>query len=131
MDVGKFLRLQGAISSTVEFAKDKNSTQAGAAVQDAYYRFRQEVRDAIPEENREEFDKLFPDTLNPSQKAHRQTNPVTDLERYGTAQTLLTSLAGWLGGYVQQARMQAEAEAYAEARVRTERGVGFKANQPE
>jgi hypothetical protein len=38
----------------------------------------------------------------------------------------LASLAGWLDGYVTEARMSMEAEAYADARVKAERGVGFK-----
>jgi hypothetical protein len=129
MDVGKFLRLQGAIQATIEGSAGKSSTQAGPAVEDAYFRLRQEAWDAIPEKDREEFDRLFPSTVIPSPKARNQMQPVTPLETYGTAQTLLTSLAGWLGGYIQETRMRAEAEAYAEARVKAERSVGFKGGQ--
>jgi hypothetical protein len=39
-------------------------------------------------------------------------------------------MAGWLGGLVEeaqlQARMKMEAEAYATERVKQERGIGFK-----
>jgi hypothetical protein len=99
MDVGKFLRLQGAIDAAIESSKEKNSTQAGPAIQDAYHRLLQEIRESKPNEDQEEFDRLFPDTVVPSRKA-RQTDPVSALEKYGTAQTLLSSLSGWLGGYV-------------------------------
>lgn len=129
MDVGKFLRLQGAIESTIEGAKGKSSTQAGLAIEDAYVRLRQEVREAIPEEDREEFDRLFPASIDRVSRTLAQAPP-RQVDRYGTAQTLLTTLSGWLGGYVQQARMQAEAKAYAEERVRAERGVGFQGGMP-
>jgi hypothetical protein len=126
MDIGKFLRLQGAITSTIEGSKGMNSTQAGSAVEDAYYRLRQEAREAIPDGDREEFDRLFPDTVNPSQRAHMSTQPVSALERYGTAQSLLAGMSGWLDGYVREARLQVEAEAYAVERVKQERGTGFR-----
>jgi hypothetical protein len=35
-------------------------------------------------------------------------------------------IAGFLGGYVAEARMSTEAQAYAEARVKEERGIGFQ-----
>jgi hypothetical protein len=35
-------------------------------------------------------------------------------------------MAGWLDGFVQEARMNLEAQACAQARVKEERGVGFK-----
>ncbi len=121
MDVGKFLRLQGAIQSALEEASGKSSTVAGRATEDAYDRLRDAVRDTIPEEDLEEFDRLFPESFV----------ALTPLERFGFAQTLLASLSGWLGGYVQQARLDQEARAYAEARVKAERGVGFKGSKAE
>jgi hypothetical protein len=57
--------------------------------------------------------------------------PIERAQQYHSAKTLLASLAGWLSGYVQQARMELEARAYAEERVKAERGVGFRGSQPE
>ena len=37
-------------------------------------------------------------------------------------------LAGWLGGFVDEERMVEEAAAYAEARMKKERGTGFGAS---
>lgn len=129
MDVGTFLRLQGAVDGAIDASKAKNSTQAGSATEDAYFRLRKEIRESIPAEDQEEFDRLFPDTVIPSLKARSDAGPASATERFGTAQTLLTSLSGWLGGYVQHARLEAETRAYAEERVKAERGVGFKGGQ--
>ncbi len=125
MDVGKFLRLQGAIKSSLDAIPVDQAAVAADAMLTTYERMRSEVRDAIPKEHHKEFDRLFPATIE-----RPVNNPGGRLAliagRFNSARSLLGSMAGWLDGYVQAARMQMEAEAYAQARVKEERGVGFK-----
>lgn len=121
MDVGKFLRLQGAIRAAHESIPPDHAVMGGTAMERAYERLRIEVQDAIPNEHLQEFDGLFPEHIGGF--GH---SPRGEAERFHAARSLLASMAGWLDGYVQAARMEMEAQAYAEARVKEERGFGFK-----
>jgi hypothetical protein len=46
------------------------------------------------------------------------------------ARTRLGAMAGWLNGFIEEAqfeaRLRAEADAYAKERVKAERGIGFQ-----
>jgi hypothetical protein len=60
VDIGEFLRLQGAVQSAIEATAGKPVIGYGRAAESAYLRMRNEVRQAIPEEDLGEFDRLFP-----------------------------------------------------------------------
>jgi hypothetical protein len=49
------------------------------------------------------------------------------METFHEARTLMLAMVGWFDGIIQEARAGAEIEAYAAARVKEERGVGFGA----
>jgi hypothetical protein len=125
MDVPKVLRLQGTIRASLEAVPIAQAAHASETMAHTYRRARAEVLSAIPDVDREEFERLFPEQLD----------QVTDtsggrigmqVARYNTARNLLGSMAGWLDGYVRAAQMQVEASAYAQERVKAERGIGFK-----
>lgn len=125
MDVGRFLRLQGAIQSAIESVNDGQAAVAGPAMAERYETLVVEARLTIPETELEEFDRLFPKRI----EGPRPTGPGNmfgSAKMFNDAKALLGTLAGYLGGYVSEARMQLEADAYAEARIKSERGVGFK-----
>lgn len=125
MDVGKFLRLQGAIQAAIESVGDGQAAVAGPAMAERYETLVVEARLTIPETEFEEFDRLFP-------KRIEGPRPTSGRDMFGSAKifneakALLGTLAGYLGGYVNAAKIELEAEAYAKERVRQERGVGFK-----
>jgi len=125
MDVAGFLRLQGAIRSVLDSVSEGQAAVAAEAMADSYRRLRHETRDAIPEEDREEFDRLFPETP-PAITSRAMGRLGYEAAKFHAARALLGTMAGWLDGYVQHARMQMEAQAYAEKRAKEERGVGFK-----
>ncbi len=122
---GKLLRLRGAIQATLDALPPQQAAGEGEAMAGAYRRLRAEVCRVVHEEDEDEFKSLFPTTVD------RATTIVGSIlmhptARYSTGRGLLASLAGWLDGYIEQARMAMEAQAYAEARVRQERAVGFQ-----
>ena len=49
---------------------------------------------------------------------------------FENAKLMLSRLAGWIDGLIEEGqyatRLAAEAEAYAEARIKADRGIGFK-----
>jgi hypothetical protein len=122
MDAGKFLRLQKMVEAAASSAKESNAVMAAKAMQEAYNRVRGEVRETIPAARQEEFDRLFKSRLG-----GYGGGPRGEADRFHEAKTTLATLAGWLGGFVEEARLEAEVEAYAKARIKAERGVGFKA----
>jgi hypothetical protein len=103
VDVGRFLRLQGAIEAAVGAIPADQATTAASALVDSYRTLREEVRSVVDESVREEFDRLFPDM---------QTHAPPDLRRGGgfdpfaaanvanQARTRLTMMGGWLGGFL-------------------------------
>ena len=125
-DIGRYIRLQGAIRASIDAVPEGQAPVAGMAMVNVYRRFRAEAKKVIPSDHAEEFDAMFPDDV-----AIQRANPRDDLldsaARYTGARLLLATLAGWLDGFVQEAKMQIEADAYAQARVKEERGVGFHA----
>lgn len=127
MDAGKFLRLQGAIRAALA-SEEPHKVSADSMV-GTYLRLRATARDAVPGKDRDEFDALFPEKVEAG-----SVGTLFDVLREGergtffAARSLLETLAGWLGGYVEEARMAMEAAEYAKARVKEERGVGFKSS---
>jgi hypothetical protein len=123
-DVGKILRVRGAIQATLEGLADSEAVMAGDAVGSGYTRLRKEVAAIVPSEDREEFDRLFPESAGSF--GHR---PMDKANKYHAAKGLLGQLAGWLRGYVDEAQFQAKADAYARERMKQGRGVGFKPSE--
>lgn len=119
IDVGKILRLAGAVEKAAKI-ETEYPVQTSSAVSERYKALRLEVARAVEDDAREEFDRLFPAELGGYGR-----NPNDMLEKFYAARTLLETLAGWLDGFIQEARMTIEAEAYARERVKRE-SVGFK-----
>lgn len=121
IDPGPFLRLKAAIDSTLSGGDDKSL--AAKAFSDAYAVFRAEAaRIADEEDVVEEFDRLFPaaPTVSTPSVARGGFDPFKAGSDVAEASSLLRRLAGWLDGFVQSARLEAEAAAYASERVRHE-----------
>ena len=127
IDVGKYLRLQGAIQSALDAVGEDQSVVGSTAMRTAYERLRGEVHSSIPDAQAEEFERLFPE--KPPEPTTQQSRPFLAAARYMSARALLATLKGWLDGYIQEAQYEArmaEADAYARERVKAERGVGFR-----
>lgn len=124
MDVRRFLRLQGAVRAAASSIAEDNAVVSADAMLQSYRRLRDEVRTAIPDEDVAEFDRVCPENV-PSFAANRGV-PIQQAGKFHAARGLLEQMAGWLDGYIRKAQMQAEAEAYAAARLKEERGVGFR-----
>jgi hypothetical protein len=123
IDLGRYLRLQGAIQAALDAVDQGNAVVGAEAMRTSYTRLREEARSAIPDEQAAEFNRLFPAEL--PQPTARHSPQGLDAVKYMTARSLLASLKGWLDGYVSEVRIGVEAEAYAKERVKAERGVGF------
>lgn len=123
MDIGKFLRLQGAIGAAIDSGAEGRDLGA-SDLAGTYRRLRAEVRGAVEAQHWPEFDRLFPESLGGFPQSQRG-----DAEKLNAARRRLAMMAGWLEGFVKEARMDMEAQAYAAARVREERGIGFKGSE--
>jgi hypothetical protein len=122
-DIGKFMRLRGAIQFAMDAVDPGQAAMGGDALARTYERLRGEVREAVHKGYRDEFDRLFPEQVHRGSGA---TPAQMSARTYNEARSLLGSMAGWLQGFIDEARMQNEVQAFAEARVKAERGVGFK-----
>lgn len=129
LDLGRYLRLRGAVMSVVEgiaeAAAEAAPAESSEALVQSYRLLRAEVREQAGWEFVEEYDRLFPDwdELAPSSSA----SPLADYQR---ARLLLLQLVGWLEGFVEQAELETEARAYAEARLEKEHNSGGGAARP-
>lgn len=105
MNVDQLLRLKG----TLEASEGVALQEGGMGLVAAYPRIRAEVIDAVDEEQRAEFERLFPSELS------------TDGQPWGAqageVKLYVAQMAGWIGGVIESAildrRIQAEAEAKA------------------
>jgi hypothetical protein len=127
IDVGRFLRLTGTLRGVADSIDPKLAALAGDMLAEAYLRARREVQAAIPEKHHDEMDRLFPEGV--PQFAARREDPVEQAEKFNAALGLLRGLAGWLQGFVEEAKMAVNAEALAAAKVKEERGVGIRPSQ--
>jgi len=125
MDVGRFLRLQGAVRAAAGAISEDHAVVGADAMMQSYQRLRGEVRIAIPPEDVDEFDRVCPPNV-PSFATPPYGVPIAQADKFHAARGLLEQMAGWLEGYVRHAEMQANAEAYAAERVRQERVTGFR-----
>jgi hypothetical protein len=127
MDVARFMRLQGTVQAAINSVDERQALISGMSLMETYTRLRSEVYNTIGDAERGEFTRLFPKMVDrdPSTNA----SPEEAKQAWTEARALLTQMSGWLEGYVRQAQMTLEAQAYAEERVRAERGVGFKPDE--
>jgi len=128
-DLGKVLRLRGAIRGAIGATEVAQATLGGDTLARRYASLRAEAPNVIPTEDQEELIRLLPLTLSGYGSGPR------DLPgQFNAARIFLGSLGDWLGGYVERAQIaaqiEANAEAYAQARLKEERGVGFRASIP-
>ena len=116
------LRLHGAITSALASVSEDQAVMAAEALGITYTSLRAEVRAIVPDGLTEEFERLF----SPQVPGARARGPMGDAKHFSQARAALGAMAGWLDGFIREARMRAEVEAYAKERVKAERGVGFK-----
>lgn len=120
IDTGEFIRLRSAIDATTASLAEK--PLAAKALSDAYTKFRPEgLRIAEARGVAEEFQRLFPQ-ITPSQRPAVRTgiDPFQNASDANEALSLLSQLSGWLGGFVDEIQLEAQATAYATERVRQE-----------
>jgi hypothetical protein len=119
-DPGIFLRLKASLDSTIQGVEEKSF--AVKALTDAYAVFRSEAERVAEQEHAlDEFKRLFPPPPEVSAPSARGGfDPIVAGGSSAEALSLLARLSGWLDGFVQSIRMQAEADAYARERVRHE-----------
>jgi hypothetical protein len=115
MDIERLMRIKG----TVDAAAGANPREGGEGLIAAYPRLRSEVVDAIDEERRIEFDRLFPATLTRDGAAW-----VAEAEE---VKLTLALIGGWLEGIVNGALLERRivAEAQAKAAEEAKQPVGF------
>jgi hypothetical protein len=122
-DVGRLLRLRTTIRSAIE--DSKYSDGKGELLVKLFARTFAELRSVVGGDRSAELERLMPDHRFGGNETWR------DKIDFENARLMLSTLAGWIDGLVEEAqfatRVAAEAEAYAEARVKAERGIGFKA----
>jgi hypothetical protein len=133
IDVERFIRLRNTVRSAAASVPMGQESAAGDVLATAFQRLRPEVLDTLPEALREEFTKLFPDDVLKQSGGGGGLGPGrlrADAVQATEARSLLEQMAGWLDGVVESAehqmRIEIEARAYAQERVRAERGVGFR-----
>lgn len=120
IDIEKFIRLRSTIRAVTAAP-----TITGAAEEmliHSYVQIRSEVRSMLTDENvAAEFEALCPE--GPTATGSGSTSRALE------AVALLRQMAGWLDGLIEvaerSAQITANAEAYARAQLKAERGVGF------
>jgi len=139
MDIAKAIRLAHMVRGAAE------GTDPKGLAADALMNLWRQVIAAVDadvgpdDELRGEFETLFRSSETMEVEQYTPPPPTTVLgydpvaaeNRAYKAHALLLSLAGWLEGIVAQARareeLMANAQAYAEAKVKADRGIGFRA----
>lgn len=120
IDAGQVLRLKQAIDSTLAGLGDRQL--AGKALAEAYASFRSEAI-LIAEDGQlsDEFNRLFPAGPDARQVgASFGSDPFADESEANESRSLLHRLSGWLDGFKDLAQVEANAAAYAKARLRHE-----------
>lgn len=103
VDVGKFLRLQGAIDAAVAAVPADHAATAAGALVSAYLTLRQEVRLVVDESVHDEFDRLFPmmdAPASPNVRLGAGFDPFASADQANKARTRLQMMGGWLGGFL-------------------------------
>lgn len=111
----------------MEAIDDQSRRTAGASLARAYERFRAEAYDIGREEQPNEFERVCPAWSHPARHGSILAVAIEGQSRaYNEAKVLLRTLVGFLIGYVQETQMNLETEAYAAAKFKAERPVGFQ-----
>jgi hypothetical protein len=96
----------------------------GEQMVESYVAVRTELRTVVGPELSAELDRIVPDRTFGGDEVWQDNFDFTN------AKLVLSRLAGWLDGLIEEAqyasRLEAEAAAYADARVSHERRVGFQ-----
>ncbi len=107
IDVGRFLRLQGAINAAVAAVPADHAATALTALVGSYASLREEVRQVIDENLHGEFDRLFPAMDVPATaNVRRGFDPIQSADMANQARTRMKTMGGWLDGFVQEAKLQ-------------------------
>jgi hypothetical protein len=117
VDAGAVLRLQSAIRSTTDGLNGRQL--AGNALSQAYAGFRGEALRVATDANAlEEFVRLFPEGPKAQPAGFQFGNdPFREESEANESLGLLLRLAGWLEGFNELAQVEANATAYADARI--------------
>lgn len=106
-DVGRFLRLQGAIEAAVDAVPADHAATAVSALVGSYISLRNEVRLAIDDQYHDEFDRLFPLMATPTAPSAMRGgfDPFQSADLANQARMRLRAMGGWLGGFVEESRL--------------------------
>jgi hypothetical protein len=110
-DVGRLIRLRSTIRATVE-AAERHTGKSGALLVGAYQAARAELKDVAGEDLAGELDRVIPDHEFGGKEAFQ------DRFDFGIAKVMLSRIDGLIVEAQSAQRLAAEAEAYAEARVK-------------
>lgn len=130
VDLGRVIRLKTSIDQAAAAGRmgDQWSPMGGEAMKSAYLAMRQELLLLLDESNLvEEFQRMnpaVPDSRPPVLSNLFAASAYS--ESYGSA---LLRMAGWLDGLIQESRMRMEIAALTTARIKEERGTGFRGPQ--
>ncbi|HEV8697703.1 MAG TPA: hypothetical protein VGQ89_08420 [Candidatus Limnocylindrales bacterium] len=125
IDVGRFIRLKATIEATAAASTDGSL----AAATEAYNRFRGQIATMVDGPLKEEFEGLFPPDPRMHSSGGMFSRVIRESLDAADARSRLAGLVGWLQGLIESAQtaaqLEANATAYAEAKLRAERGLGF------
>lgn len=120
-DAATALRLKGMVDGVLHNSNADQRPLEAKSLADSYQSLRSEARAlATDREIADEFDRLFPPMNGTPPSATGQLFEAASFANEAAA--LLAKLSGWLDGLVQEARLEMEARAYAEARLQQESG---------
>ena len=127
--VGRLLRLRESIQGTLDSAnrrEGERSPFAGSALAEGHNRYRAEVFDLLKDypDFVAEFERMCPAFIEqPPPNFHALFEQDAFMIK---ATSALLQMSGWLSGLIQEAEMEMNARAYAEAKLKEDRGVGFR-----
>ena len=100
LNIGKFLRLKGAIEGAIDEAPAAN---AGTMLMESYNRYLEEALTIIPEGHHDELIRVCP-AFSPKQieDLKQDLDPQTDLQVTTQGKVMLRALAGFFEGYIKE-----------------------------
>ncbi len=127
MDSIRTLRLSAMAKEALGSTPD-DAGSAWKGLSEAYKAIRDQVAGMISDDTLKEFEELFPEQIDCSRAANgdMSTTLFGKQDVSSESRVRLASLAGWLNGWVdaieRTQRIEAEAAAYAQARILAEEG---------